>query len=115
MKFFKVITLILFFATPAFADLNEGLGDASSFQQETTVIDPSFISMDGWMEPIFSKSGQTRDIASLNEVSEADVGQPIQGQLEMQKEIPYSYPWMSRHTLELRVLNEIEAEESKNQ
>ncbi len=64
-------------------------------------------------DPVFPSRKFERDVATLNEeVKHQDV--EWQGQLAVVKEIPYSYPWLTHTTLQLRTLNEIEAEEAKS-
>lgn len=104
-----LILSFLFVSPSVFA---EGEFQGVSTDENETVIDSSYYTGLQKEEPVFASMPSARDIASfVPETSSQDLG--WQGQLTVLKEIPYSYPAISHHTMQLRVLNEIEQEASK--
>ena len=90
----------------------EFVGGASESEQSETAIEQQwFVNLD-LEEPVFSSRKFERDLAAYS-YDKKPQGLGWQGQLAVVKEIPYSYPWLTHSTLQLRTLNEIEKEESQ--
>jgi hypothetical protein len=109
----KIFLLILFFPILSWSQA-EFVADRnlSSDGSETVIEDQYFIST-SMEEPIFANRKRERDLAA-NPLETSTLASPEwQGELSIQKEIPYSYPWYSHSTMALRVLNEIEQEEKE--
>lgn len=116
MKALKITICILFFLVPviAQADLVEELsGTRGLASVEEAIISESFTDKSDWDEPVFSTRGPQRDLASLRnlEASKSDVD--WMGELEVQAELPFTYPVYTDTYLEMKTLNEIEAQEAR--
>ena len=90
----------------------DGLFSAES-SGDDTVIEPKYFELSGLEEPLFVNPNQPRSIAQMAEDLSSAPEMEFQGELAVQKEIPYTYPTISRKWLELRTLNEIEEKEAK--
>lgn len=67
-------------------------------------------------DPVFSARASERTLAAFaEEVDDSYQDGDLSGQLSVQKEIPYTYPSLTRRTLQLRTLAEIEEKEKKTQ
>lgn len=96
------------FALAEFIDSDDFAGT-----DHEVVIDNNILDAISYEEPSFSRRANERDIARIEpEIENGDLTS-WQGQLVVLKEIPYNYPQLTRHTLELRVLNEIESGEQQ--
>lgn len=102
------VTLFSFSAFSQAEFVNENLVT----DENETVLDSKFFTNLRMEEPIFSKTKGQREIASI-EPSRKTPGVDSLGQLEVVKEIPYTYRWVSHRTMQMRVLNELEGEDSK--
>lgn len=75
---------------------------------DNVVLDEMWLPQLGDVEPLFGRQKAERDVASLKKenVKFAEWS----GQLSVLKEIPYSYPQMTRRSLAAKVLAEMEKE-----
>lgn len=113
MKKFLFVFLgpILFSVNVSYAEFIAG-SDMSG-TDEDVIIDSRFADDLPREEPSFSNRKVERDVARFQVQSGTQEFESL-GQLSVLKEIPYSYPQLSRRTLQMRVLNEIEAEETQS-
>lgn len=95
----------------ASADLVEDM--ARSIASDDVVINDEILSEISWNDPIFSRQGEQRNVASLTDEANDTEGEFI-GELSVQREIPFTYPTVTRRWLEQKTLNEIEAKSAKN-
>ena len=103
---FSIILVVTYFYLPAFAEfLQTGIIQEQS--QDQAVIDEIYLQNINFEDPSFSDLPQQRDVASLSEDS-ATSNTLWQGQLRVAKEIPYSYPQLTRNQVEVEALLELE-------
>lgn len=115
MKHLKVTIFCLCFLSPLFAvaDLTDDIVREPA-SMDDVVLDESFLQDNDWSEPTFSSQGRQRDLAAAKS-SDGDQHADSIGELAVQREIPFTYPVVTRLTLQHRTLNEIEAQEAKKQ
>ena len=106
------LILTLFLAGPVLASDFLDNSSLNGTGQEV-VIDSTILDNVSHEEPVFSKRGRERDVARTDAAVEPGV-YDWQGELVVLSEIPYSYPQLSRGTLEARVLNKIKEQESQS-
>ena len=90
-----------------------GLGEMGSVD-ETVIVDLE-LNTHNWQEPIFSNQPRQREVASRG-AEETDSESEFfewAGEIQVLGEIPYTYPSLSRTTLQRRVLAQLEEEEAK--
>lgn len=108
----KTMMLISLLVMPFMAQA-EILNDSLVMEDlDAVVIETQYTDKVVLEEPDFGSRRIERDLAQMK-VDTQPNDDEWQGQLVVLKEIPYSYPFLSRHTLQLRVINEIEAEEAR--
>lgn len=76
---------------------------------DESVIEIEYLEDISWEEPAFGSRIPQRDIAEFKEAAEA-VEFEWQGQLAVLKEIPYSYPELTRSQLQREVLGKVDRE-----
>ena len=108
---FLVLMSVFLFSSEAFSQA-EFVNENLQTDENETVIEKSWFENLNLEEPVFPPSPEQRGIASI-EPSRKSHGVDSLGQLEVVKEIPYTYRWVSHHTMRARVLNEIEQDEIK--
>ena len=104
---FGILSLLVCSAQAEFIDSDDLIGTA-----EDVIIDNSYVDTVRHEEPSFADRKVEREIANLH-TNKTSSEFEWQGQLVVLKEIPYSYPQLSRRTLQLRALNEFEEEEAQ--
>lgn len=110
-----IIALSLLVSLPLFA---EEFGDDVSTSGEFTnylsieevIIDVQYVNKKDWQEPFFSNPDEnSRKVAGRGS---RDSDESI-GELEVQPEIPFTYPWMTHRVLQQRVLEKFEKHVAK--
>ena len=108
MKAFSLL-VILVFSFSARAELTTTVAD--SFDHDEVVIENQWTDNVNWEEPSFSPPKPQRDIAYLKEIDASSIDTDWQGDLEVLKEIPYSYPDLSRLTIQMRTLKDFQPDD----
>ncbi len=108
MRFLCLIVAVVFSQSA----VAEFVGTELMSDENEAVIESEIVDNVTLEEPIFSSRKSERNIAAAD-VESTTPSVEFQGRLRVVKEIPYSYAWVSHHTMRLRVLAEIEAEEAK--
>lgn len=108
MKLLSIVSLVcVFVSQTALADI---ISTPINENRDESVIDMQFVDNVNWEEPVFAGRTEQRDIAEFKEVMEPTEVE-WQGQLAVLKEIPYSYPELTRNQLNRQVLGKVDKEE----
>ena len=106
IKFFSILVILLNIQS-AQADLVSS--DILNSPSDEAIIANEYFAQINLEDPVFSSRKFERDVAKIT--AQPSSQELEQGQLVVVKEIPYSYAWLSRRTLQLRTLNELEEKE----
>ncbi len=109
MKTFFTFLLLGLLSSQAVAQLD----GAISMDENETVIEERWLKSNDLEEPHFPERKSERTVSSLYDEQSTETLEWT-GHLSVVKEIPFSDPDLSRATVQLRALAELEASEKKN-
>lgn len=111
MKYGLILSMMLF----SFQTLADMAPEILIQSEDMVVIEEAFTADLTLEDPVFSSRKSEREVAALIREDVSFQERDLSGELSVQKEIPYSYPSITRHRIEGQVLAELEEKEKKSQ